>query len=90
MNRIRNPFGRKPAVVNGLTSEQDENQRPTLASDAASQRPSFAGSRASSSLSITKRNEEPNEYKLSGRCSCFRPLKIDIEHGLTRMNTSGQ
>ena len=72
MNRIRNPFGRKPPVTNGVTSEQDENQRPPLASDQASQRSSFAGSRASSSLSIKPKNEEPNEYKLSGVSSVLR------------------
>ena len=90
MNRIRNPFGRKPPTVNGVTSGQDENQRPTLASDAASQRSSFAGSRASSSLSIPKKNEEPNEYKLSGMRQFSKAHKIGVEHGLTQKVPSRQ
>ncbi|KAL8845819.1 MAG: hypothetical protein Q9221_009049 [Calogaya cf. arnoldii] len=64
MPPFRNPFGRKPPVVNGPTSLQDENARPSLNADATAQRPSYTSSRASSSLSI-KRREEPSEYKLS-------------------------
>ncbi|KAL8839087.1 MAG: hypothetical protein Q9170_001869 [Blastenia crenularia] len=65
MAPFRNPFGRKPPLVNGATAPQDENTPPSnLNGDAASQRPGYASSRASSSLSI-KRREEPSEYKLS-------------------------
>ncbi|KAL8872198.1 MAG: hypothetical protein Q9174_002130 [Haloplaca sp. 1 TL-2023] len=64
MPPFRNPFGRKPPVANGTTSMQDENAPPKLNGDATSQRPGYASSRASSSLSIIRR-EEPNEYKLS-------------------------
>ncbi|KAL8689983.1 MAG: hypothetical protein Q9218_004468 [Villophora microphyllina] len=64
MPPFRNPFGRKP-VVNGTPLPHDENAPPSkLNGDAASQRPGYASSRASSSLSI-KRREEPSEYKLS-------------------------
>lgn len=67
MPPFRNPFGKKPPTANG-TAVQDENVRPSLAvtRDAASQRSSYSASRASSSLSI-KRKEEPSEYKLSGQ-----------------------
>ncbi|KAL8798778.1 MAG: hypothetical protein Q9182_006390 [Xanthomendoza sp. 2 TL-2023] len=65
MPPFRNPFGRKPPVVTGTTSLQDENTPPSrLNGDTASDRPGYASSRASSSLSIKKR-EEPSEYKLS-------------------------
>ncbi|KAL8700584.1 MAG: hypothetical protein Q9224_000900 [Gallowayella concinna] len=65
MPPFRNPFGRKPPVVNGPTSLQNENTPPSrLNGDTASERPGYASSRASSSLSI-KRREEPSEYKLS-------------------------
>ncbi|KAL9104260.1 MAG: hypothetical protein Q9163_000756 [Psora crenata] len=64
MNRLRNTFNKKPPVSNGITSGQDENTRPVSAADHASQHSSYAGSRASSSMSI-KKKEEPNEYKLS-------------------------
>ncbi|KAL8761212.1 MAG: hypothetical protein Q9184_002644 [Pyrenodesmia sp. 2 TL-2023] len=65
MPPFRNPFGRKPPVVNGTTTLQNENTLPTrLSGDNASQRSDYASSRASSSLSIKKR-EEPSEYKLS-------------------------
>lgn len=66
MPPFRNPFGRKPPVVNGPPLLHDENTPSSrLGGDAAAQRPSYASSRASSSLSI-KRREEPSEYKLSG------------------------
>lgn len=67
MPPFRNPFGRKPPVVNGTTTLQNENAPPTkFSGDDASQRSDYASSRASSSLSIKKR-EEPSEYKLSGK-----------------------
>jgi len=68
MPPFRNPFGKKAPVFNG-TSVQDENVRPSIAvtGDQASQKSSYAGSRASSSLSIKGRKEEPSEYKLSGK-----------------------
>ncbi|KAL8929931.1 MAG: hypothetical protein Q9208_001075 [Pyrenodesmia sp. 3 TL-2023] len=65
MPPFRNPFGRKPPIVNGATTLQNENTPPTkLSGDNASQRSDYASSRASSSLSIKKR-DEPSEYKLS-------------------------
>ena len=69
MPPFRNPFNKRPPV-NGVTSTQDENVRPSLevGGDGASQRSSYAGSRASSALSI-KKKDEPNEYKLSGKHS---------------------
>ncbi|KAL8629650.1 hypothetical protein Q9189_004618 [Teloschistes chrysophthalmus] len=67
MPPFRNPFVRKPPVVNGTTLPNDENAPPQkLNEDGASQRSGYASSRASSSLSIKKR-EEPSEYKLSGK-----------------------
>lgn len=67
MPPFRNPFNKRPPV-NGVTSTQDENVRPSLGvgGDDASQKSSYAGSRASSALSI-KKKDEPNEYKLSGK-----------------------
>ena len=72
MPPFRNPFGKKPPVVNGSVV-QDENTRPPLSvlGDQASQKSSQAGSRASSSLSIKPRKEEPSEYKLSGKLPSF-------------------
>ncbi|KAI4287345.1 MAG: hypothetical protein L6R35_003395 [Caloplaca aegaea] len=65
MPPFRNPFGRKPPTVNGTTAPHDENTPPpTLNGEAASNKPSYSSSRASSSLSIKKTNE-PTEYKLS-------------------------
>ena len=68
MAPFRNPFGRKPPIANGVSAVQDENIRPTptYASEKSPQRNSYANSRASSSLSIKSRKEEPAEYKLSG------------------------
>lgn len=68
MPPFRNPFNKKPPVVNGLPTVADENFRPSLGArgDQASERSSYAGSRASSSLSIKPRKEETAEYKLSG------------------------
>jgi len=69
MAPFRNPFGRKPPALNGVNAVQDENLRPasTNPSEKGSQRGSYADSRASSSLSIKSRREEPAEYKLSGQ-----------------------
>lgn len=54
-------------MVNGPTSLHDENTPSSrLNGDATAQRPDYTSSRASSSLSI-KRREEPSEYKLSGK-----------------------
>ena len=71
MAPFRNPFNKKPPVVNGISTANDENIRPSLGvrGDNASQS-SYTGSRASSSLSI-KKKEEPSEYKLSGKHNAF-------------------
>lgn len=68
MPPFRNPFNKKAPPVNGVPATADENVRPSLGvrSDHASERSSYAGSRASSSLSIKPRKEETAEYKLSG------------------------
>ncbi len=65
MPPFRNPFVRKPPVVNGGS---DENLRANASdgTETGSQRSEYAHSRASSSLSIKGRKEEPSEYKLSG------------------------
>ena len=65
MAPFRNPFGKKPPVVNGAV---DENLPPRASdgTETGSQRSGYADSRASSSLSIKGRKEEPSEYKLSG------------------------
>ena len=78
MPPFRNPFNKKAPVVNGLPTTADENVRPSLGvrSDHASERSSYAGSRASSSLSIKPRKEETAEYKLSG---------VWPKHGVTDM-----
>lgn len=64
MPPFRNPFGKKPPA-NGLL--HDENTPPSKLDAANGERPGYASSRASSTLSIRKK-EEPAEYKLSGRC----------------------
>lgn len=64
MPPFRNPFIRKPPPPNGVDSIQDENARPNGV-EKESPRSDYANSRASSSLSI-KKKEEPSEYKLSG------------------------
>lgn len=89
MPPFRNPFGKKPPVVNGALV-QDENVRPSLgvAGDQASQKSSYAGSRASSSKSITGRKEEPSEYKLSGREPSMKPLNA-ANQDVTVVNDSG-
>lgn len=70
MPPFRNPFNKKQPVVNGVPNVADENLRPSLGArgDQVSERSSYAGSRASSSLSIKPRKEETAEYKLSGVC----------------------
>jgi len=74
MPPFRNPFNKKAPLANGLTPVNDENKRPSLATDSASQGSSYGGSRTSSSLSI-KRREEPSEYKLSGNAEQVRIQK---------------
>ena len=83
MPPFRNPFGRKP-LPNGASVAQDENLRPpsTNGSDKDSLRGAYANSRASSSLSIKGRREEPTEYKLSGEFHEFAPLRACIEASL--------
>lgn len=77
MPPFRNPFVKKPPLVNG---GPNENLRPNASegSETGSQRSDYADSRASSSLSIKGRKEEPSEYKLSGTfvtvavpCNCI-------------------
>ncbi|KAL8938007.1 MAG: hypothetical protein Q9211_003408 [Gyalolechia sp. 1 TL-2023] len=76
MAPFRNPFGRRPPTVNGTTGLQDENAPPSkLNGDAASERPSYTSSRASSSLSI-KKKDEANEYKLSALSSREEKLLV--------------
>lgn len=71
MPPFRNPFVKKPPIVNGIPALQYENSSsPTTTATAneierGSPRADYADSRASSSLSIKKR-EDPGEYKLSG------------------------
>lgn len=67
MPPFRNPFGRKPPIINGIPTTEDGYPRPSEPNglEKGSPRPGYASSRASSSLSITKK-EEPSEYKLSG------------------------
>ena len=75
MPPFRNPFGRKPPVVNGATSVEDENTPPAAPNgiEKETPRPDYAASRASSSLSIKGRKEEPSEYKLSGTVDSSNP-----------------
>ena len=81
MPPFRNPFNKKAPPVNGVPTTADENVRPSLGvrSDHASERSSYAGSRASSSLSIKPRKEETAEYKLSGMWPkhCVTKMKIE-------------
>ena len=67
MPPFRNPFNKR-TPVNGAAATEDENVRPSLSigGDDASRKSSYTGSRASSALSI-KKKDEPNEYKLSGK-----------------------
>lgn len=90
MPPFRNPFVRRaPAVPIGggggsgggtaSLGVGDENARPIAANgidkESSSSRPDYAGaSRASSALSIKSRQEEPREYKLSGKSQCFFPF----------------
>ncbi|KAK4691272.1 hypothetical protein P7C71_g5691, partial [Lecanoromycetidae sp. Uapishka_2] len=64
MPPFRNPFGKKPQGANGTGPIIDENVRPSLGVQEHTPQSSYAGSRASSSMSI-KKKEEPSEYKLS-------------------------
>lgn len=90
MPPFRNPFVRRaPAVPSsgggasgGGTASLgvgDENARPIAANgidkESSSTRSDYSGaSRASSALSIKSRQEEPREYKLSGKSQCFFPF----------------
>lgn len=82
MPPFRNPFVKKPPVLNGATTAPDENARPSLAVDQASQRSSNNESRASSTISIKPKKEEPSEYKLSG--TSFTPAPIQGGPALDR------
>lgn len=90
MPPFRNPFNKKASPVNGVPATADENVRPSLGvrSDHASERPSYAGSRASSSLSIKPRKEETAEYKLSGIWPNMR-LEDRADPELLVVNDSG-
>ncbi|KAI4142202.1 MAG: hypothetical protein L6R39_005045 [Caloplaca ligustica] len=80
MPPFRNPFGRKPPIVNGRTTPHDENTPPSkLNGDAASQTSGYASSRASSSLSIKKR-DEPSEYKLSAFTAGKEKLLVALQN----------
>lgn len=89
MPPFRNPFVRRaPAVPSGGGASGggtaslgvgDENARQIAANgidkESSSTRPDYSGaSRASSALSIKSRQEEPREYKLSGKSQCFFPF----------------
>lgn len=86
MPPFRNPFVRKaPAVPSGAGTASlgvgDENARPIAANgidkESSSRRPDYTGaSRASSALSIKSRQEEPREYKLSGKSLFFFSLSF--------------
>ncbi|KAL9023662.1 MAG: hypothetical protein Q9180_008152 [Flavoplaca navasiana] len=90
MPPFRNPFGRKPPVVNGATSLQDENTPSSKVNgDALSQRPSYTSSRASSSLSI-KRREEPSEYKLSAFSTGKEELLVPFAYVINHILQSSQ
>ena len=80
MPPFRNPFNKKPPIVNGVPTVTDENVRPSLGvrGDQASERSSYTGSRASSSLSIKPRKEETAEYKLSGDCSKYSITRMKL------------
>ena len=81
MPPFRNPFNKKAPVANGGPPTADENVRPSLGvrSDHASERSSYAGSRASSSLSIKPRKEETAEYKMSGMWSRYSVTDTKFE-----------
>lgn len=96
LNRIamppfRNPFGKKPPVLNGANAVEDENSRPFAPNgiEKETSRPDYAASRASSSLSIKARKEEPSEYKLSGTLRRSCPPLILAAHNRIVVNDSG-
>lgn len=67
---IRNPFARRPGVVNG-TEVREENIRPVTLNPASAQagfeKVDIIGSKASSSLSIrSTRSRDTGDYKMSG------------------------
>ncbi|MCJ1336057.1 hypothetical protein MMC09_001332 [Bachmanniomyces sp. S44760] len=66
MPPFRNPFGKKPPNVNGITPDQDENIPPTRPNGLLNQgKDGTTASRTSSTLSIKPNKDEPNEFKLS-------------------------
>ena len=68
MPPFRNPFGKKPPNVNGITPDQDENIPPTRPNGLLNQgKDGTTASRTSSTLSIKPNKDEPNEFKLSGK-----------------------
>lgn len=69
MPPFRNPFIRKPPPSNGVSNIQDDDTQANRL-EKGSPRPDYASSRASSSLSIHKK-EEPIEYKLSGTSHAY-------------------
>lgn len=81
MPPFRNPFNKKASLVNGAPTTADENVRPSFGvrSDHTSDKSSYSGSRASSSLSIKPRKEETTEYKLSGVCPKRAMTRMKLE-----------
>ena len=81
MPPFRNPFNKKPPLVNGVPNIADENIRPSLGlrADQASEKSSYTESRTSSSLSIKPRKEEAAEYKLSGLCPRYSMTRTKLE-----------
>ena len=87
MPPFRNPFVKKPPTVNGLPFPHDENVSSSTPNgvENTSPRADYASSRASSTLSI-KKKEEPSEYKLSGTLpvrldGVFAQSRIGFENG---------
>ncbi|KAL8905981.1 MAG: hypothetical protein Q9207_002312 [Kuettlingeria erythrocarpa] len=88
MPPFRNPFGRKPPIVNGAITLQNENTPPNkLSGDDASQKSDYASSRASSSLSIKKR-DEPSEYKLSALSSRKEKFLVPLPNIIHNVKSS--
>lgn len=92
MPPFRNPFVKKPPVTNSATFVGDENTRPAAANgfEKNLSRPDYAGSRASSALSIKAGKQEPREFKLSGRLGHLfsQPLVFAADAGAV-VNDSG-
>jgi hypothetical protein len=84
---IRNPFAKRVAVEPGSADDRLATQSPGF------ERADTQGSRTSSAVSIkSKKNEEPDEYKLSGmqspETSCLSP-EVAANQGTTVVNDSG-